>query len=222
MKTRHQQGFTLIEMIGVLAIIAILVGAVAPRIFEAIQESKANNVSTLHKTVTTAITKFYADVNFIGTTNGYASATAMGNDGNDNDNGGANSFSGLLQFDKSNSSVTQDQSWSKFRGPYLDGFITTAPPVGTVMGIDLGPATNPTTAPAANNDNNFDLDFDGDSDVPQNSTIASLHIEDAGQDMFEKIDAIIDGGLGTNPAISGKVKYSGGADGDVRIYIAHD
>lgn len=221
MKTRHQQGFTLIEMIGVLAIIAILVGAVAPRIFEAIQESKANNVSTLHKTVTTAVTKFYADNNFIASTNGYAAAASLGTVTNRDDDGGVNSFSGLLQFDKANSTATQDQSWARFRGPYLDGFVTTAPPVGTEMGIDLGPATNPSTAPSAANDDNFDLDFDADSDVPENATIASLHIEGAGEDMFEKIDAIIDGGLGTNPAVSGKVKYNS-TNGDVRVYIAHD
>lgn len=221
MKQQKQQGFTLIEMIGVLAIIAILVGAVAPRIFEAIQESKANNASTLHKTVVTAITKFYADVGYIGATNNFEGATAMGTLFNNINDGTAatNSFSGLLQFDKSSSTVTQDQSWAKFRGPYLEGFTITAPPIGTEMGIDLDDAATPNNAPANNNGNRYDLDFDGLSDIPDNAAIATLRYNGVSQDLFEKVDAIIDGGLGANPAISGKVKFD---NNNMRIYIRHD
>lgn len=221
MKQQKQQGFTLIEMIGVLAIIAILVGAVAPRIFEAIQESKANNASTLHKTAVTAITKFYADVGYIGTTNNFQGATTMGTLINNITDGPAatNSFSGLLQFDKTSSTVTPDQSWAKFRGPYLEGFTITAPPIGTEMGIDLDDAETPNAAPAANNGNRFDLDFDGLSDIPDNAAIATLRYNDVSLDLFEKVDAIIDGGLGADPTISGKVKYG---NGDLRIYIRHD
>ena len=49
------QGFTLIEMIGVLAVIAILAAILAPKVFEAIQTSKINNavqsISTLKQAV---------------------------------------------------------------------------------------------------------------------------------------------------------------------------
>lgn len=220
MKKRNQQGFTLIEMIGVLAIIAILVGAVAPRIFEAIQESKANNTATLHKTVTTAVTKFYADVGYIGTTNAFISSS-LANDDDDNDDNDDNSFSQLLQFDKSNHDGV-DQTWAKFRGPYLDGFVKTAPPVGTAMGIHLVNANNPGGGANANNDVNYDLDFDGETDIPGTSSIATLFVNGVGEEMFEKIDAIIDGGLGDAPNAAGKVKWSQNNGGNLRIYIRHD
>lgn len=220
MKHQKNQGFTLIEMIGVLAIIAILVGAVAPRIFEAIQESKANNASTLHKTVSTAVTKFYADMGFIGTTTAFAGATTMGSSQQEVDAAGnADSYSGLLSFNKTNSTATLDQTWARFRGPYLDGFVQTAPPIGTSMGIDLEVASTFGSAPSGADDENYDLDFDAKGDITDGDGIASLRYEDIAEDLFDMIDAIIDGGLGADPRLSGKVKYDGTT---VRIYIRHD
>ena len=60
--TKTQRGFTLIEMIGVLAIIAILVGAVAPRIFEAIEDSKITSSSSLVKSLQSSVSKYYSDI----------------------------------------------------------------------------------------------------------------------------------------------------------------
>ena len=67
-------GFTLIEMIGVLAIIAILVAAVAPRIFDAISDSKITSATTSIKSLQSAVAKYYADV---GTLYPLASATGV-------------------------------------------------------------------------------------------------------------------------------------------------
>src|SRR5258708_40040877 len=54
------KGFTLIEMIGVLAVIAILAAVLIPKVFEAINNSRINNASMSCDTVKTAIADHYA------------------------------------------------------------------------------------------------------------------------------------------------------------------
>ena len=57
---RRNQGFTLIEMIGVLAVIAILAAVLIPKVFEAINNSRINNSAMTYNTVKTAIADHYA------------------------------------------------------------------------------------------------------------------------------------------------------------------
>src|SRR6266508_2239229 len=57
---RKLGGFTLIEMIGVLAVIAILASLLIPKIFEAINNARVNNASVTCGTVKTAIADHYA------------------------------------------------------------------------------------------------------------------------------------------------------------------
>jgi prepilin-type N-terminal cleavage/methylation domain-containing protein len=54
------RGFTLIEMIGVLAVIAILAAMLIPKIFEAVNNSRINNVAVTCATIKTAIADHYA------------------------------------------------------------------------------------------------------------------------------------------------------------------
>jgi prepilin-type N-terminal cleavage/methylation domain-containing protein len=58
--TSRPQGFTLIEMIGVLAVIAILAAVLIPKVFEAINNSRINNGAMTYNTVKTAIADHYA------------------------------------------------------------------------------------------------------------------------------------------------------------------
>ncbi len=58
--SRGLQGFTLIEMIGVLAVIAILAAVLVPKVFEAINNARINNSSMSCDTVKTAIADHYA------------------------------------------------------------------------------------------------------------------------------------------------------------------
>ena len=56
---RRKQAFTLIEMIGVLAVIAILAAMLIPRVFSAIADAKINNAVVSTETIKTALADHY-------------------------------------------------------------------------------------------------------------------------------------------------------------------
>lgn len=62
MLSRNQQaGFTLVEMIGVMAVIAILASVATPRIIDSIEDAKISSFVQQTKTLEGAAAKFYAD-----------------------------------------------------------------------------------------------------------------------------------------------------------------
>ncbi len=56
---KSKQGFTLIEMIGVLAVIAILASMLIPKIFEAINSARINNTVQSYNSIKTAVMDHY-------------------------------------------------------------------------------------------------------------------------------------------------------------------
>src|SRR5512143_2497162 len=66
---RKGEGFTLIEMIGVLAVIAILAAVLIPKVFEAINNSRVNNAAMSCQTVKTAIADHYAKFGALASSN---------------------------------------------------------------------------------------------------------------------------------------------------------
>src|SRR6266498_5403892 len=71
LKKKEAKAFTLIEMIGVLAVIAILAALLIPKIFEAINNARVNNALVSYNTVKTAVMDHYAKYGAIDrTTNG--------------------------------------------------------------------------------------------------------------------------------------------------------
>lgn len=59
--SRHQRGFTLIELIVVMAIVALLASIVAPRYFNALQKSKETALLHSLTTMRDAIDQYAAD-----------------------------------------------------------------------------------------------------------------------------------------------------------------
>ena len=57
---RKPRGFTLIEMIGVLAVIAILAALLIPKVFNAINDANINTAVVGAQTVKTAVVDSYA------------------------------------------------------------------------------------------------------------------------------------------------------------------
>jgi len=69
---KSSQAFTLIEMIGVLAVIAILASMLIPKIFDAINSARINNAAVSCNTVKTALADHYSKFGNLPSSNGVA------------------------------------------------------------------------------------------------------------------------------------------------------
>jgi len=92
----REQGFSLIELIGVLAVIAILAAMVAPKVFDVIEDAKVSTLVDNVKQLTTASSKFYKD-------------TGMRPTHNPGDANGVN-----------HQLIRNDAKIANWKGPYLD------------------------------------------------------------------------------------------------------
>ena len=61
LSVKQQYGFTLVEMIGVLAVIAILASVATPRIMESIEDAKVSKVIQQVKLLEGAVSTYYSD-----------------------------------------------------------------------------------------------------------------------------------------------------------------
>ena len=71
-RKRHRSGFTLIEIIGVLALIAVLAALLSPKIFEAIHNARLRQAVIEVQTMRTAVTEHYGRYGVLATSNGVA------------------------------------------------------------------------------------------------------------------------------------------------------
>ncbi|OIQ00018.1 MAG: hypothetical protein AUK35_05110 [Zetaproteobacteria bacterium CG2_30_46_52] len=95
-KRVSEQGFSLVELIGVLAVIAILAAMVAPKVFDVIEDAKVSTLVDNVKQLTTASSKFYKD-------------TGLRPTHNPADASGAN-----------HQLIRNDAKINNWKGPYLD------------------------------------------------------------------------------------------------------
>ena len=216
----HSQGFTLVEMIGVLAIIAILIALLLPKIFTLIASSKASSLAAAIRTYETAVAKYYGDIGTIWPLNA-AGVPAQENTGNSTT---ATSLAARLTLDASDPLNTGTNQWSRFRGPYLEKFNSNVPPgLGTTMLIPAQTAVGLGTATTATNVG-WDLKGDdGNSDLPTGARVAYIRVDGVSDTEFNEIDGIIDSGIGTTLAerqLRGRVKYSAPND-RLYIYLTH-
>jgi prepilin-type N-terminal cleavage/methylation domain-containing protein len=201
---KKASGFTLIEMIGVLAVIAILAALLIPKIFEAINNARINNACITIGTVKSAIADHYAkygSLPYDGTipTNITVAAT------------GTADFDGVL-----------------LREQFIDKPF--AVKVGTPLSdVRLFPADNTAgTAPALDGANAV---YNLDGAAPNNDTTGSVVVEavipgvtelDA-QQISERLDGPIGAltvAVGTAAGdTAGRVKYAAPAGGVTTVYV---
>lgn len=217
---KNEQGFTLIEMIGVIAVIAILASMVAPKIFSTIQDAKINALTSAVKTYGSAVTKYYADLGTLQPLN------AAGTPANDPIGNSAvvTSLPSRLTLAQSDPLVLTTNLWPKFNGPYLEKFNTAAPPFGTQIFMPSTVSVAYGTATTAANVG-FDLKgTTGTSDIPTNSTVAYIQLTGISQTDFATLDRMIEPEIGTTAAekqLRGRAKWGAAGGGTALIYLAH-
>ncbi len=214
------QGFTLVEMIGVLAIIAILIALLLPKVFQLIASSNARSLAAAIRTYETAVTSYFADIGSLYPLNvtGVPTAEATGNSTT------AASLPSRLTLDISDPLNTGANQWIRFRGPYVEKFNSTnSPGFGATILMPTGPAVALATATTGTNIG-WDLKGDdGNSDLATGAQVAYLQITGVAQGDAEELDGIIDPGIGTTATerfLRGRVKYDT-ATSQLFIYLAH-
>jgi prepilin-type N-terminal cleavage/methylation domain-containing protein len=218
--TRDSQGFTLVEMIGVLAIIAILMALLLPKVFSLIASSNARSLVAAVRTYETSVISYFADVGSLYPLNitGVPTAETGG------DSTTAISLGARLTLDMSDPLNTGANQWPRFRGPYVEKFNTTNVPgfgatilMPTALAIALATPTTGTNI-------GWDLKGDdGNNDLATGAQAAYLQITGVTVGDAEEIDGIIDPGIGGTQAerqLRGRVKYDT-VGGQLFIYLAH-
>jgi len=214
------RGFTLIEMIGVLAVVAVLAAMVLPKVFDVIAESRVNALAASVKAYETAVTKYYGDLGTLLPLNGTGIPTAE----TTGDSATATSMAARLTLSRSDALVTANGLWPKFRGPYLEKFGTATPPaLGTTMYIPATAAVSYGTGASATN-LGWDLKGDdGKSDIPTGANVVYYKLAGLSLEDFDRFDSIVDRDVGTTATtkqLRGRAKYDTSTD-TLYLYLAH-
>ena len=204
---RRQRGFTLVEMIGVLAIIAVLAGMLVPRVFSAINDSRINSAVMSYNSVKSAAMLYFGKYGRFGINGGGAITLAT--------------------------HTNEAANWDKYvlvpEGLVEKPF---AVKVGTGSSIQVVATTTSATAATASN---AAYDFDGSATAPSLANEASggqfvlqCVLTGVANDDALALNKAVDGtdsALGESSAgldTKGRCKYDVTAGtGSVYIYIAH-
>ena len=220
-KLRAQAGMTMIEMIGVLGVIAVLASMIIPRVFDVITDSKIDALATAIHTYEIGLTKYYSDVGSLLPLNSLGVPQVEGT----GDSAVATSLPARLTLSSTNSLVLGTNLWPKFQGPYLEKFNSTLPPeIGTKMFI---PTSIPVPIQTPVTSSNIGWDFkgnDGNSDVPTDAHVAYFKLQGIGEEDFLKLDQIVDPLIGTTDAqrkLRGRAKWNTAQNGTLLLYMAH-
>ncbi len=196
----RRRGFTLIEMVGVLAVIAILAALLIPKIFAAINESRLNNAVTSYNSVKSAAMMYFGKYGlFGGVGGGPLAATTVTN---------------------------WDSTVLLTEGLVEKPFLTK---VGTNNYVEVLPVGASGAFSAAADDGKFSLDGNGTNNTAPGLVVVEAVFQGVAQDDALELAKRIDGpyfpGSATNSYqhFYGRVKFdlSSGGAGPVYVYIAH-
>ncbi len=200
----RKSGFTLIEMIGVIAIIAILAAVITPKIFKTIEDSKVTRFAGEVPSYASAVTSWYKDIGTLQSLNASGVATTPDT-----------SFQVELIGNQGTTATTG--LWTNWDGPYIDTVANIS--LGSVLTVETNAGTSGTSAPSNATSMAFDLDDDDANDMASKQVVA-IKLTGISDGEFAKIDGIMDKGLTVSRKdTSGRVKYD--ASGDIMyIYLA--
>lgn len=244
---QDKRGFTLVEVIGVLAIIAILAALISPQIVNQIGKGNVVALAQSIPIYRKAIENYYRDIGSLRPLNvtGVPALEATGN------SAVPTSLPARLMLDITDPLNTGANQWLRFRGPYLEQFSSANPPaLGNQMFMPAATAVSYGTGATTTN-LGWDLDTtDGLSDIPTGNTVVYLRITGIQQRDFLHLNNILDGGTSlakshspqidttqppalaslvagggggpppSNTTTRGRVKYNTGTQ-TVLIYLAH-
>lgn len=216
-----EKGFTLIEMIGVLGVIAILSALILPKVFDVVAQAKVEALLTACKTLEGSIAKYYTDVGTLLPLNAAGSPQTEIS----GDSSAVGSLGARLVLSSYDPLVLTTNLWPKFNGPYLENFDTNSPPA---MGIQMFlPARKAVAYGTGVTAQNLGWDLkgdDGNSDLPTNVDVVYLQVTGIGETDFMAMDKGFDPDIGKDPAekkLRGRAKWSSASDGTLYLYVAH-
>jgi len=216
-KTRKAQAFTLVEMIGVLAIIAILASLLIPRVFQAIGDSKISNSASTCNSIKAAVNEYYGKYGLIAGPKGVA-LTLSGTPATAED------------WDLT-TLVAEGFAEKPFSVRIGNGKMGSATGGSRLRVIDISANTTNTAAADAAGDlakGAYNLDGASTTNDISGALLVEAVIEEVdSQDAKDFNDRIDGANLGatnlTSADQSGRVKYTAPSGGktSVRVYLAH-
>jgi hypothetical protein len=211
--------FSHLEVIAALALAMFAVFQIAPRILDAISDSKINQAVSTLKSLQNAVAKYGADLGTL-----YPLSVAGVATPNGDSLPLSKVYHGSLQEALTLSKTAPPASseaglWRKFEGPY-SAPLTRTPPLGTDMILCAVPsaAGSPTPTNAT-----FSLTASPNAGLAVGTQLVFVRFEGVEHREFEKLDSILDPGIGSTPSQKyalGKVKWNP-LTYDLMVYIAH-
>ncbi|MDQ8186478.1 prepilin-type N-terminal cleavage/methylation domain-containing protein [Pelagicoccus sp. SDUM812002] len=214
-KTRLKKGFTLVEMIGVLAIIAVLAVVIAPKVFGAIRSSRINGTMLSIDTFKTITTDFVGKYGTLPVTNNNSRIDDLLIEAGLSDE----RFAAKIGL-QSDVYAVKGATWK--RGTNGAWTASGGSNQSSTSRIICKPSN--TTAPNTAGGSNFKLD--GSKNMPSGARVISTFLESVPEAEARELSERIDGdALSTTSGADakGKVVYNTPSRGitDVYVYMMH-